>query len=133
MEDDPALASPQFRARRMRRDARSAQEYGCDGLMGIFWRTRGIAPTLACLGRAAWNQDWPDTEEPEGHYRLRYTDAGFPVYTAYTTADIVGTEDDPLYRTVRLDAKAYVLAVPNGTYRWYFISARTAGRRRACL
>lgn len=117
VEDDPALASPQFWARRMRRDARSAHEYGCDGLMGIFWRTRGIAPTLACLGKAAWNQDWPDTEEPEGHYRLRYTDAGFPVYTAYTTADIVGTEDDPVYRTVRLDAKAYVLAVPNGTYQ----------------
>lgn len=114
VEDDPALASPQFWARRMRRDARSALEYGCDGLMGIFWRTRGIATTLACLARAGWNQEWPETGEMEGHYRLRDTEAGFPVYTAYAPGDIEGTEDDPLYRTTRLDAKAYVLSVPNG-------------------
>lgn len=114
VEDDPALASPQFWARRMRRDARAAREYGCDGLMGIFWRTRGIAPTLACLARAAWSQDWPETGSPEGHYRLRDTEAGFPVYTAYTPAEIEGTDDDPLYRATRLDAKAYAVAVPNG-------------------
>ncbi|HVV70118.1 MAG TPA: hypothetical protein VHI52_01185, partial [Verrucomicrobiae bacterium] len=41
MEDDPALVCPQLWAGRVRKDAQDAYRYGCTGLMGIHWRTRG--------------------------------------------------------------------------------------------
>jgi hypothetical protein len=56
LEDDPALIIPQLWAGRMRRDAADALAYGCDGLMGIHWRTRELGPNVAALARAAWDQ-----------------------------------------------------------------------------
>jgi hypothetical protein len=56
MEDDPALTVPQLWVGRMRRDAADAHTYGCDGLMGIHWRTRVLGPTVAALAQAAWDQ-----------------------------------------------------------------------------
>jgi hypothetical protein len=41
----------------MRRDAADARRYGCNGLMGIHWRTRVLAPNLGALAQAAWTQD----------------------------------------------------------------------------
>jgi hypothetical protein len=49
LEDDPALTSPQLWVGRMRRDAADALRYGCDGLMGIHWRTRILAPAVLAL------------------------------------------------------------------------------------
>ncbi len=61
MEDDPALNSLQLWAGRMRRDARDALAYGCDGLMGIHWRTRCLGPNVSALAHAAWDQSgWPE-------------------------------------------------------------------------
>jgi len=40
----------------MRRDAADALRYGCDGLMGIHWRTRVLSPNVAALAQAAWDQ-----------------------------------------------------------------------------
>lgn len=57
MEDDPALTIPQLWVGRMRRDAGDARRYGCNGLMGIHWRTRVIAPNVVALAQAAWNQN----------------------------------------------------------------------------
>jgi hypothetical protein len=56
MEDDPALTSVQLWAGRMRKDAADALAYGCTGLMGIHWRTRILAPNVAALAAAAWDQ-----------------------------------------------------------------------------
>ncbi|MGB8451647.1 MAG: alpha-glucuronidase family glycosyl hydrolase [Anaerocolumna sp.] len=56
LEDDPALISEQLWVGRMRKDAYDATTYGCDGLIGIHWRTRAIAPNLKALMDAAWNQ-----------------------------------------------------------------------------
>ena len=56
LEDDPALIIPQLWAGRMRRDAADALAYGCDGLMGIHWRTRELGPNVAAVARAAWDQ-----------------------------------------------------------------------------
>ena len=56
LEDDPALSSPQLWAGRMRRDAADALSYGCDGLMGIHWRTRALGPNIGALAHAAWEQ-----------------------------------------------------------------------------
>jgi hypothetical protein len=57
LEDDPALTSPQLWVGRMRRDAADARRYGCDGLMGIHWRTRVLGPAVSALAQAAWTQD----------------------------------------------------------------------------
>ena len=118
LEDDPALTSPQLWAGRMRRDAADARRYGCDGLMGIHWRTRVLAPGVAALAQAAWDQSswnadpfslaptpWPNHPGPVGG-----TAAGFPSNV------IEGTDEGPVYQSVRYNLSAYSLALPNGSY-----------------
>ena len=68
----PALGGPDAA------DAADARRYGCDGLMGIHWRTINLAPNVAALAQAAWTQGWntlpktvaadigPITSEPSG-------------------------------------------------------------------
>jgi len=65
LEDDPALIIPQLWAGRMRRDAADALAYGCDGLLGIHWRTRELGPNVAALARAAWDQTGWNPEAAE--------------------------------------------------------------------
>ena len=68
MEDDPALTSPQLWAGRMRRDAADALRYGCDGLLGIHWRTRVLSANVLALARAAWKRGTPTREDAEVLY-----------------------------------------------------------------
>jgi hypothetical protein len=56
LEDDPTMILPQLWAGRMRRDAADALAYGCDGLIGIHWRTQSISQNIAALARAGWEQ-----------------------------------------------------------------------------
>jgi hypothetical protein len=56
LEDDQALTAPQLWAARARRDAFDALHYGCDGLMGIHWRTRELDPAFSALAKAGWSQ-----------------------------------------------------------------------------
>jgi len=56
LEDDPALIIPQLWVGRMRKDAADALALGCNGLMGIHWRTRILGPNVAALARASWDQ-----------------------------------------------------------------------------
>ncbi|MGC8667821.1 MAG: hypothetical protein ACP5VE_06905 [Chthonomonadales bacterium] len=73
MEDDPGLTAPQLWVGRMRRDAADALKYGCNGLMGIHWRTRVIGPNVMALAQAAWTQaPWSKQLQPA----LRYAPAG---------------------------------------------------------
>ncbi|MGZ4972691.1 MAG: alpha-glucuronidase family glycosyl hydrolase [Limisphaerales bacterium] len=58
LEDDGALTSPELWVSRMRRDAADALDYGCDGLMGIHWRTRVLSPNVSALQQAMWSQPW---------------------------------------------------------------------------
>lgn len=55
IEDDPALTIPQLWAGRVRKDALDAYRYGCDGLMGIHWRTMILSPIFKSLADAGWN------------------------------------------------------------------------------
>ncbi|MGC8829471.1 MAG: malectin domain-containing carbohydrate-binding protein [Verrucomicrobiia bacterium] len=116
LEDDPALTSPQLWAGRMRRDAADAYRYGCDGLMGIHWRTKILSPNILALAQAAWTQyPWntnltridalPTVEGPAGGK-----------YAAFDKADISGTDDPVVYRTVRYDMSEYNFKLPNGKY-----------------
>jgi hypothetical protein len=60
MEDDPALLTAQLWAGRLRKDALDSWKYGCDGLLGIHWRTRILGPNISALAKAAWECDTYD-------------------------------------------------------------------------
>jgi hypothetical protein len=120
MEDDPALTSPQLWVGRMRRDAADALRYGCDGLMGIHWRTRVLAPNVAALAQAAWNQQpWVTSYKPEPPLSKTAPTSG-PVggaHAAFPNNPIAGTADPIPYQTVRYNMSAYHLPASNGTCR----------------
>ena len=72
LEDDGAMVSPQLWVGRIRKDAFDAEKYGCNGLMGIHWRTRVLDPNISALAQAGWNQgNWdvnPLKEEKEPRF-----------------------------------------------------------------
>ncbi len=116
LEDDPGLTEPQFWVGRMRRDAADALRYGCDGLMGIHWRTRVLAPNVAALAQAAWDQtpwlaSYP-ARTPPSNERV-FGPLGGQVAN-YAGSAIADTEDDPLYQSVRYDLKGYRIPASNG-------------------
>jgi hypothetical protein len=112
MEDDPALTSPQLWAGRMRRDAADALRYGCDGLLGIHWRTRVLSATVLALARAAWDQSWNTLPR-------RVADDIGPItgqYAAFKGRTIAGAGPrSAVYEDVRDRVFGYHLKVPNGT------------------
>lgn len=117
LEDDPALTAPQLWVGRMLRDARDARRYGCDGLMGIHWRTKAVAPNLAALAQAAWDQSRWNTNpiQPPPEQRKAGPEGGR--HAAFPNAPIQGTALPEIYRSVRYDVSAYHLPVPNGPCR----------------
>jgi hypothetical protein len=112
LEDDPALTSPQLWVGRMRRDAADARRYGCDGLMGIHWRTRVLGPNVLALAQAAWSQDaWnPSPFEPPAPAPRAPGPAGGQT-AAFPNNPIADTDEDPLYQTVRYNLSAYYFPV----------------------
>jgi hypothetical protein len=112
LEDDPSLTSPQLWAGRMRRDAADALKYGCDGLMGIHWRTRILGPNVLALAWAAWDQGW--NNQPTDFAGL----VG-PVNGRYAVVEgktISGTANEAVYRDSRDRVYGYRLLVPDGVY-----------------
>lgn len=91
MEDDPALLTAQLWAGRMRKDAVDSWRYGCDGLLGIHWRTRNIGPTVSALAKAAWECDTYD--QNSGERDLPVTD----FYTDWTLSEF-GINDPGLVK-----------------------------------
>ena len=116
LEDDPGLTEPQLWVGRMRRDAADALRYGCDGLMGIHWRTRVLAPNVAALAQAAWDQKLWLASYP-AHTPLPTERVFGPIggqVANYASSPIADTEDDPLYQSVRYDLKGYRIPATNG-------------------
>ena len=107
MEDDPALTQPQLWVGRMRSDAVDALRYGCDGLLGIHWRTRALGPNVSALAHAAWEQDPWKREQVSG-----------PVDGKALMVDLPaeGAADGVLYGSMRTDVSEYRFVVPNGGY-----------------
>jgi hypothetical protein len=74
MEDDPDLIGTQLWVGRIKKDALDSYRYGCNGLIGIHWRTRDLSPNVSALAKAAWtanqweklpeaaNRDLPTTD-----------------------------------------------------------------------
>jgi hypothetical protein len=117
LEDDPALSAPQLWAGRMRRDAFDALRYGCDGLMGIHWRTRALGPNIGALAQAAWAQEpWAEaykTAAPAVEPPRVVGPVGGQV-AAYPNNPIADTSEASLYQTVRFNLTAYRLPATNG-------------------
>jgi hypothetical protein len=65
IEDDPSMWFPQFRASRFQTDMKRAQDFGCQGMLGIHWRHRIIDPTATYLARASWDRQLTAS----AHYR----------------------------------------------------------------
>ncbi|HTU49358.1 MAG TPA: hypothetical protein VMF56_02125 [Acidobacteriaceae bacterium] len=57
LEDDPSMWFPQFRASRFEMDMNRAQNFGCQGVLGIHWRHRIVDPTATYLARASWDSN----------------------------------------------------------------------------
>jgi hypothetical protein len=116
LEDDPALTSIQLWVGRMRRDAADALRYGCEGLMGIHWRTRVLGPAISALAQAAWDQSAWSSAIPRPEVRPSVAGPIGGKYAAYPAPAFKGIDDAPLYQGMRVDVAGYRLAVPNGTY-----------------
>ena len=116
MENDPNLIGCQLWAARMRYDAVDARRVGCDGLLGIHWRTKALAPNVSALAGAAWDQTWV----PAGHDAspIRPFGRGPGGQVAAFTAPMAGATEveQPVYRDVRYNTDGYTLEIPNGTY-----------------
>ena len=116
MENDPGLVSYQPWSARMRCDAVDARRLGCDGLIGIHWRTKILAMNVAALAGAAWDQSWVPAGQDVSPVSPFLSGPGGQV--AATPAEIAGATKDEqaVYRTCRFDTAGYSLVVPNGTY-----------------
>jgi hypothetical protein len=55
LEDDPAMWLPQFHVHRFKRDLDLAQQYDCQGMIGIHWRHRIVDPTAGYMARYSWD------------------------------------------------------------------------------
>lgn len=113
MENDPNLVAPQPWVGRMRADAVDAKRYGCTGLLGIHWRTKQMAFNVAALADAAWDQSWAGSQTTSAQ-RLPAGPIGGKCVSF--KAPVAGTDESPVYQSVRYDVDGYELEVPNGSY-----------------
>jgi hypothetical protein len=117
LENDGQLTQPQPWVARMRYDAADAKRLGCTGLLGIHWRTKAMMQNVAALADAAWDQSWipasydakPAKPQSAGNGALDGT-------ATASSAPVAGTDETPVYQTVRYNVNGYNLTVPNGTY-----------------
>ena len=112
LEDDPTLTTPQLWAGRMRRDAMDALAYGCNGLLGIHWRTRILSPNVGSLARAAWE---PLQQESD---RAKMLSADGPLNGRWIAVprDSLKTPLPDAYADIRDQVFGYRLTLPNGIY-----------------
>jgi len=57
MEDDFNLLSPQLWVKRTIQNASDAKQYGCEGLIGVHWRTKTITPQMMALAGLGWDNE----------------------------------------------------------------------------
>lgn len=115
-ENDGDLTAPQLWAGRMRFDAADALRLGCTGLIGIHWRTHIIAPNIAALAAAAWDQSWVpasfDTRRIPPQ-TASGADGGVPL-SGRTISSNSG--DSVVSQTSRVGMNRYDVLIPKGSY-----------------
>ena len=117
LENDWALTLPQLWAGRARYDAADARRLGCTGLFGIHWRTKNMAPNIAALAGAAWDQSWVAPPFDPTPVRPSRTPADAPSSMMIGFPTPVSGADDPApYGSMRAMADGYLLEPPNGQY-----------------
>jgi len=62
LEDDPAMWLPQFHVDRFVRDMNLAEQYGCQGLMGIHWRHRIMDVNAGFQSANSWDKGVAPTQ-----------------------------------------------------------------------
>jgi len=101
LEDDPAMWFPQFHVNRFAKDLDRAEQFGCQGVLGIHWRHRIVDPTAAYMARRFWNASL----DPR-----RY-------YGAYAATQATGSRVDGLADLLTdVDHNRRLLATWNGEY-----------------
>jgi hypothetical protein len=65
LEDDPSMWLPQFHVHRFHEDMKRAEQFGCQGLLGIHWRHRIMDPNAGFHSRACWEEEL----EPSQYYK----------------------------------------------------------------
>jgi hypothetical protein len=55
MEDDPGITAPELWVNRTLQHMEDAKKYGCNGLLGIHWRTKQTSPQIAAMAQKSWN------------------------------------------------------------------------------
>ena len=117
MENDPNMVGPQPWAARMRHDAVDARRFGCTGLLGIHWRTKALAPNVAALAAAGWDQSWvPAGFDQQPVKPSRVSEGALGGSVAHFTAPVVDAAVPAVYQNVRYNLDGYSLFVPDGTY-----------------
>jgi len=118
VENDPNMIAYQPWVGRMRFDAVDARRHGCDGLIGIHWRTQILAANMAALAGAAWDQSWMpegtsvervEYREPEGNFGKPYT-----IRSKVTGAETNAASE--VYKTGLYGMDALSFELPNGSY-----------------
>jgi hypothetical protein len=66
LEDDPAMWLPQFHVARFVRDMDLAEQYGCQGLLGIHWRHRIMDIDAGFQAGYSWNKGLTPTKFFQG-------------------------------------------------------------------
>ncbi|MCL4177797.1 MAG: hypothetical protein KJ072_08625 [Verrucomicrobia bacterium] len=117
LEDDPALTIPQLWVGRLRRDAADAFEFGCEGLIGIHWRTFPNAPNVSALAQAAWRQEGWHRQLAEARKCPPGSWSVGGRAREFTGRAIAGTDSPSIFESLRDNPVFYQLALSNGTYR----------------
>jgi len=111
VENDPNMVAYQPWAKRMLFDAADARRRGCIGLMGIHWRTKILSANLSALAQAAWDQSWAPAE-----FFSQQATVNLGTVGSNPALKIAGTEEAPVYQSLRWGLDAYPIEVPNGEY-----------------
>jgi hypothetical protein len=113
MEDDLSMSSQELWVGRILRDAYDAKRLGCQGLMGIHWRTAEVSPMVAALAQSQWRVP----ELPKSAIGAAASVVVHGGNSAGFGAPVAGTTASPIYQTVRWDTAGYDFTLPNGMYR----------------
>jgi hypothetical protein len=117
LENDQNLVGPQLWAGRMRYDAADARALGCTGLLGIHWRTKILAPNVAALAAAAWDQSFAPPD-----WDLRPALTGGKLHTgnivvAKKPVQGASGPEAEVCQTILEDCHdSYIMGVPDGRY-----------------
>jgi hypothetical protein len=71
LEDDPAMWFPQFHTHRFAADLARAEQFGCQGVLGIHWRHRIVDPTAGHMARRFWTDELAPARYYAGYARTQ--------------------------------------------------------------